>query len=57
LAQLFETIATMPTLARERAEFTPPVRVHRHEAHVIVYTVAADHVVQRHPCRRGGHTF
>lgn len=45
LAQLFETIATMPTLARERAEFTPPVRIHRHEAHVIVYTIAADHIV------------
>ena len=45
LADLFETIATMPTLARERAEFTPPVRIHAHEAHVIVYTIAADHVV------------
>ncbi|MBN9469379.1 MAG: type II toxin-antitoxin system RelE/ParE family toxin [Bosea sp.] len=45
LAQLFETIATMPTLARERAEFTPPVRILAHEAHVIVYTIAADHVV------------
>ncbi|MBX9909787.1 MAG: type II toxin-antitoxin system RelE/ParE family toxin [Beijerinckiaceae bacterium] len=45
LADLFETIATMPTLARERAEFTPPVRIHAHEAHVIVYTTAADHVV------------
>ena len=45
LAQLFETIAAMPTLARERAEFTPPVRIHTHEAHVIVYTIAVDYVV------------
>ena len=45
LADLFETIATMPTLTRERTEFTPPVRIHTHEAHVIVYTIAVDHVV------------
>lgn len=44
LARVFETIASMPTLARERPEFAPPVRIHVHERHLIVYTVAADHV-------------
>lgn len=37
LIGLFDTIAAMPTLAREHVEFTPPVRIHRHEEHLIVY--------------------
>jgi len=44
LVRLFETIAAMPTLARERTEFTPPVRIHVHESHLIVYRIADDHV-------------
>ena len=28
LVRMFETIATMPTLARERSEFKPPIRIH-----------------------------
>ncbi len=44
LARMFETIAAMPTLARERGEFKPPVRIHVHEGHLIVYTVAEDAV-------------
>lgn len=44
LARMFETIAAMPTLARERGEFSPPVRIHVHEGHLIVYTIAGDHV-------------
>ncbi|HEY0146486.1 MAG TPA: type II toxin-antitoxin system RelE/ParE family toxin [Methylovirgula sp.] len=44
LARVFETIAIMPTLARERNEFAPPVRIHPHESHLIVYTIEADHI-------------
>ncbi len=44
LARVFETIASMPSLARERLEFAPPVRIHVHESHLLVYTVATDHV-------------
>jgi len=44
LVQMFETIAAMPTLARERSEFTPAVRIHVHDRHLIVYTIADDHV-------------
>jgi len=44
LTRTFETIAFMPTLARERREFKPPVRIHVYEAHVIVYKIAEDHV-------------
>lgn len=45
LVAVFETIAAMPMLARERREFTPPVRIHAHEHHLIVYTTTADDVV------------
>ena len=41
---MFETIAAMPTLARKRREFKPPVRIHVHASHLIVYTIAEDHV-------------
>lgn len=44
LARVFETIAIMPPLARERNEFAPPVRIHPHESHLIVYTIEADHI-------------
>lgn len=29
----------MPTLARERPEFAPPVRIHTHDSHLIVCTM------------------
>jgi toxin ParE1/3/4 len=44
LTRIFETIAAMPTLARERLEFKPPVRIHVHERHLIVYTVTENQV-------------
>ena len=44
LVRMFETIAAMPTLARERSEFKPPVRIHVHESHLIVYMIAEDYV-------------
>ena len=44
LMRMFETIATMPTLARERSEFKPPIRIHVHESHLIVYVIAEDFV-------------
>lgn len=42
LARVFETLAALPSLARERPEFDPPVRIHTHERHLIVYVVAED---------------
>jgi len=44
LMRVFEMIAPMPTLARERCELDPPVRIQVHTRHLIVYTVAEDHV-------------
>ncbi|HEV7268456.1 MAG TPA: type II toxin-antitoxin system RelE/ParE family toxin [Falsiroseomonas sp.] len=45
LAQVFETIAAMPGLARERREFTPPVRIHLHDNHLVIYAIAEDYIV------------
>jgi toxin ParE1/3/4 len=45
LAMVFATIALHPTMARERAEFSPPVRLHNHQGHVIAYTVQAGEVI------------
>jgi toxin ParE1/3/4 len=44
LVRVFAALAAMPTLARERTEFEPPVRIHVHGSHLIVYTAAEDHV-------------
>jgi toxin ParE1/3/4 len=39
LTDVFDLIAHAPLLARERLEFTPPVRMRRHQSHLIVYRV------------------
>lgn len=44
LVRTFEVIAATPTLDRDRPDFSPPVRVHAHRSHLIVYTVTPDHV-------------
>ena len=38
LQNAVELLGTYPSIARERAEFTPPIRAHFHESHVIIYT-------------------
>jgi toxin ParE1/3/4 len=42
LIATIETIVTMPTLARERAEFDPSVRIHPVAEHLIVYRIEGD---------------
>lgn len=39
LLDAFDMIARYPHLAPERSEFIPPVRLHRHEAHHLVYVL------------------
>ena len=39
LFDVFELIAANPQMARERNEFTPPVRVHPFKAHLIIYVL------------------
>ena len=45
LVSTFEIIVSMPTLARERTEFTPPVRIHAHDEQLIIYAIKGDHIV------------
>ncbi|MGV8834016.1 MAG: type II toxin-antitoxin system RelE/ParE family toxin [Devosia sp.] len=40
----FETIAGMPSMARQRAAFNPPVRIHVHQSHLIIYTIDEHHI-------------
>ena len=44
ISAAFERIGENPRLVPERTEFTPPVRIYRCEAHIIVYTEDDDHV-------------
>lgn len=44
LVKSFALIASMPTMARERAEFDPPVRIHVHDRHLIVYVLEGEGV-------------
>ncbi|MCR9152348.1 MAG: type II toxin-antitoxin system RelE/ParE family toxin [Rhodobacteraceae bacterium] len=39
LVHAIETLVTMPTIARERTEFDPPVRIHPSARHLIIYRV------------------
>lgn len=41
----FSTLVAMPELARERPEFSPPVRIHAHDRHLIVYVLQDDHIL------------
>jgi len=45
LAECFERLAEMPTLAAERREFDPPVRIHRYGSHLVVYLTDRDGVL------------
>lgn len=45
LADCFDLIGAFPRLGVERADFDPPVRIHRHAAHLVVYRVEVDHVL------------
>ncbi|KKL19482.1 hypothetical protein LCGC14_2465040, partial [marine sediment metagenome] len=37
LQATFDTLLTMPQIARERREFSPPVRIHPSAGHVVIY--------------------
>ncbi|WP_420962669.1 type II toxin-antitoxin system RelE/ParE family toxin [Brucella sp. IR073] len=39
LRRTFKLIATNPRMARERHEISPPVRVHPHKGHLIIYRI------------------
>jgi len=34
----------MPEMARERSEFSPPIRIHLSAEHLIIYRIESDHL-------------
>lgn len=44
LEEAFERLRAMPGIARERQEFTPPVRIHPAASHLIIYRIENDHL-------------
>jgi toxin ParE1/3/4 len=45
LARILDLIASMPTMGRQRPELSPPVHLHVHQAHLIVYQIHDDHIL------------
>lgn len=45
LSACFVLLETMPAMARERLEISPPVRVHFYGSHLIVYVVEGDDIL------------
>lgn len=45
LERVFGIIASNPEMAREREELNPPLRVHRFQAHAIIYKIEGDDVL------------
>ena len=44
LVAVFDLLRAMPGIARERPEFTPPVRLHPTGPHLVIYRIAAPHL-------------
>jgi toxin ParE1/3/4 len=42
LLNVFELLALNPMMAREHFEYAKPVRIHPHQAHLIVYKILDD---------------
>lgn len=45
LRQVIDIIADNPSLAAERREYDPPVRVHHHAKHYIIYLIEDAHIL------------
>jgi len=45
LRHVIGLIAENPRIAHERSEYRPPVRIHHHGKHYIVYLIEADHIL------------
>lgn len=44
ITSTFELLSQSPLIERERIEFTPLVRVHGHQSHIIIYRVSGDFI-------------
>ena len=45
LRHVIKIIAENPRIAPERREYAPPMRVHHHAKHYIVYLIKEDHIL------------
>lgn len=44
ITAVLDLLCAMPGIARERLEFTPPVRIHTSRTHLIIYRTVGDHL-------------
>jgi len=44
LFAVFDLLAEFPELARDRPDFTPPVRIHPSSAHLVIYRLAGSEI-------------
>ena len=42
LEDCFEVLGNAPLICRERIEFIPPVRIHHHGRHLVIYVIQDD---------------
>jgi toxin ParE1/3/4 len=45
LEEVFRMLGETPLICRERLEFSPPVRIHPHGRHLIVYVIDTDRIL------------
>jgi toxin ParE1/3/4 len=45
LGDCFQFLSENPLICRERIEFKPPVRIHQHGRHLIVYLIQDDRIL------------
>lgn len=41
----FQLISKTPLICRERTEFSPPVRIHHHGRHLVIYLIQDDQIL------------
>lgn len=44
LVAVFDLLLSMPGIARERTEFSPPIRIHPTGQHLVIYRIEDDHL-------------
>jgi len=45
LEDCFQLLSKTPLICRERSEFSPPVRIHHHGRHLVVYVIKSELVL------------
>jgi len=45
LENCFQLLSETPLISRQREEFTPPVRIHHHSRHLVVYVTQDDQIL------------